>query len=174
MRVDARSVMIFRLSTTPGTTSCSSPEYRSSVFSRTMTRSTFSNRDRTWGRLETGRRFEYRSSAFRSPTLTLVNPSPTGVVTGPFNATLFRRTDAMSSSGSGEPDFSSAGTPASNGSQVIDTPAASMIDTTADVTSGPMPSPGINVIVWVMRRVYRHALPRTEAQGRQSRLGRGT
>ena len=40
MRVEARSVMIFRLSTTPGTTSCSRPEYRSSVFSRTMTRST--------------------------------------------------------------------------------------------------------------------------------------
>ena len=42
MRVDACSVMIFRLSTTPGTTSCSSPEYRSSVFSRTMTMSMFS------------------------------------------------------------------------------------------------------------------------------------
>ena len=40
MRVDARSVMIFRLSTTPGTTSCSRPAYRSSVFSRTITRST--------------------------------------------------------------------------------------------------------------------------------------
>ena len=32
--------MIFRLSTTPGTTSCSRPEYRSSVFSRKMARST--------------------------------------------------------------------------------------------------------------------------------------
>ena len=113
MRVDARSVMIFRLSTTPGTTSCSRPAYRSSVFSRTMTRSTFSNRERTLGRFATGRRFAYRSSAFRSPTLTLVKPSPTGVVTGPFSATLLRRTESMSSSGSGDPYFSRASTPAS-------------------------------------------------------------
>ena len=96
MRVEARSVMIFRLSTTPGTTSCSRPEYKSSVFSRTMTRSTCSKRDRTCGRLETGRRFAYRSSAFRSPTFTLVKPSPTGVVTGPFRATRLRRIDSSS------------------------------------------------------------------------------
>ena len=44
IRVDAFSVMIFRLSTTPGTIWCSRPAYRSSVFSRTMTRSTSENR----------------------------------------------------------------------------------------------------------------------------------
>ena len=55
--VDATSVMIFRLSTTPGTTSCSRPAYRSSVFSRTSTRSTCSNRDGMPARRRTGLRF---------------------------------------------------------------------------------------------------------------------
>ena len=109
MRVEAFSVMIFRLSTTPGTTSCSRPEYRSSVFSRTMTRSTFEKRLATPGRFETGRRFAYSSSALRSPTFTLVKPSPIGVVTGPLSATLFRRIDARSSSGSDAPDFFECG-----------------------------------------------------------------
>ena len=36
----------------------------------------------------------------RSPTLTLVNPWPIGVVTGPFSATLFRRIESSSSAGS--------------------------------------------------------------------------
>ena len=52
----------------------------------------------------------------RSPTFTLVNPSPTGVVTGPFSATLFFLIESSSSCGSGVPCFSSAETPASNGS----------------------------------------------------------
>ena len=39
----------------------------------------------------------------RSPTLTLVKPSPIGVVTGPLSATLLRRIESMSSSGSGWP-----------------------------------------------------------------------
>ena len=44
IRIDAFCVMIFRLSTTPGTTSCSRPEYRSSVFSRKMARSSARSR----------------------------------------------------------------------------------------------------------------------------------
>ena len=56
MRVDAFSVMIFRLSTTPGMISCSSPAYRSSVFSRTMIRSTSVKRLTMPGRFFTGRR----------------------------------------------------------------------------------------------------------------------
>ena len=65
------------------------------MFSRTITRSTPANRDGTPGRFHTGRRFAYRSSALRSPTLTLVKPSAIGVVTGPFSATLFRWIDSM-------------------------------------------------------------------------------
>ena len=37
----------------------------------------------------------------RRPTLTLVNPSAIGVVTGPFSATLLRWIESMSSTGSG-------------------------------------------------------------------------
>ena len=33
----------------------------------------------------------------RRPTFTLVNPSPIGVVTGPFSATLLRRIESSSS-----------------------------------------------------------------------------
>ncbi len=52
---------------------------------------------------QTGRRLAKRSSALRSPTFTLVNPPPTGVVTGPLSATLLRLIDSSSSSGSGVP-----------------------------------------------------------------------
>ena len=52
---------------------------------------------------QTGRRLAKRSSAFRRPTLTLVNPPPTGVVTGPLSATLFRSIESSSSGGSGVP-----------------------------------------------------------------------
>ena len=55
------------------------------------------------GMFHTGRRLANRSSALRRPTLTLVNPPPTGVVTGPLSATLFRSIESSSSAGSGEP-----------------------------------------------------------------------
>src|SRR6185503_7078785 len=84
------------------------------------------------------------------PTFTLVNPSPIGVVTGPFNATLFRRIESISSGGSALPVRSNASTPATWRSHSIDTPVALMMWRTASVTSGPMPSPGMSVIVWVL------------------------
>jgi hypothetical protein len=57
----------------------------------------------TDGMFQTGRRFANRSSALRRPTLTLVNPPPTGVVTGPLSATLLRLIESSSSSGSVDP-----------------------------------------------------------------------
>ena len=41
------------------------------------------------------------TSHVTSPTFTLVNPSPMGVVTGPFSATLLRRIESRSGAGSG-------------------------------------------------------------------------
>src|SRR5688572_5056454 len=155
--------MILRLSTTPGTITCSRPAYRSSVFSRTIIRSTFVQREATPGRFLTGRRFAYRSSALRSPTLTLVNPSPIGVVHGPLSATLFRVIESSSSAGSVWPVFSNAVTPASCRSQSIATPVASSTDVTAAVTSGPMPSPGINVSVCVVRGMVHPLAARGES-----------
>ena len=72
--MDAMRVITFRLVTTSRTTSCSSPEYRSSVFSRKITMSilTSENRVSTPGSDRTGRTFANRSSLFRNATLTLV------------------------------------------------------------------------------------------------------
>src|SRR5258707_963027 len=95
---------------------------------------------------QTGRRFANSSSAFRSPTFTLVNPPPTGVVSGPFNATLFRAIASSSVAGSVDPCFSTAEAPARCGSHSTSSPAVSRILTTALVISGPTPSPGISVM----------------------------
>ncbi len=81
------------------------------------------------------------------PTLTLVKPPPIGVVTGPLSATLLRRIESSSSSGSVAPCASSASTPARCDSHSTSRPAVSRILTTAPVTSGPMPSPGMSVMV---------------------------
>src|SRR6185436_21055126 len=74
-------------------------------------------------------------------------PVPTGVVTGPFSATLLRRIDSSTSAGNGSPKREIASAPTKYFSHSTSTPAHSMIDTTAAVTSGPMPSPGSSVIL---------------------------
>src|SRR5262245_59236282 len=115
-----------------------------------MIRSTLPNRLFTPGRFRTGRRFAYRSSALRRPTLTLVNPSAIGVVTGPFSATLFRLIDSSRSPGSEWPWRLNAMTPASWRSHSMSTPVAWKMRMTAAVTSGPMPSPGMSVTTCAM------------------------
>src|SRR6267378_663986 len=112
------------------------------------------------GMFQTGRRLAYNSSAFRRPTLTLVNPPPTGVVTGPLSATLFRRIDSSSSPGSVAPYCSTASTPAGYDSHSASSPAVSRILTTAPVTSGPIPSPGMSVIVCVKSIPFRSDVSR--------------
>ena len=90
----------------------------------------------------------------RNATLTLVKPVPTGVVIGPLSATLLRVIDASSSGGSVVPCSSTASAPALNVSHVGVNPVASTTRTTARVTSGPIPSPGMSVIVRVIAAIY--------------------
>ena len=56
-----------------------------------------------------------------------------------------------------------------NGSQAARRPAASSTWTTARVTSGPMPSPGMSVIGWVMGGRAIRGLPRRRRPGRPGR-----
>ena len=79
------------------------PWYRSSVFSRTITRSTPSCRVGTPGRDRAGRIAANRSRSCRSATLTLRNPVPTGVVIGPLIATRQSRIASSVCSGSSAP-----------------------------------------------------------------------
>src|SRR5580704_11325160 len=97
------------------------------------------------GRLRIGRKFAYSSNFWRSATLMLEKPPPTGVVTGPFNPTRVRSIDSITSLGMYSPCFSKASAPTANDSHSNFTPVASRIRTVARVTSGPMPSPGIRV-----------------------------
>ena len=70
---------------------------------------------------------------------------PTGVVMGAFRAQRVRRTLSIVASGSGVPQRSITSTPASCTSQLIFTPVASTQRRAAAASSGPTPSPVINV-----------------------------
>src|ERR1700738_166896 len=115
-----------------------------------MIRSTSGYRVGMWGRLRMGRKFAYSSNFFRSATLMLGNPPPTGVVTGPFNDTRVRSMDSINSLGMYSPDFLNASAPTANVSHSNFSPVASRMRTVALVTSGPIPSPGISVTLWVI------------------------
>src|SRR5215472_209503 len=115
------------------------------------------------GRLFTGRKFAYNSNFCRSATLIDENPSPTGVVTGPFSATRFCSIDSYSALGMYSPVFANASAPAANvchsNSTSVAAPAASKTLTTAPETSGPIPSPGINVTLCVLFAAISRLLP---------------
>ena len=75
----------------------------------------------------------------------LRKPVPTGVVIGAFRAQRVRRTLSSTASGSGVPSRSMTSTPASCTSHWIFTPVASTHRLAASASSGPTPSPVINV-----------------------------
>ena len=140
--------MSFRHSATPGVCMYSMPAYRSSTFSRTMTRSTPRPEYGVFtpGISRTGRTFAYVSNSLRSVTFALFSPNPTGVSSGPFNATRVRVIESIVSDGTpeGRP-FLKTSAPASCVSHSIGAPTASRIRWAAITHSGPIPSPGISV-----------------------------
>ncbi len=71
-----------------------------------MIRSTSGYRVGICGKFRIGRKLAYSSNFFRSATLMLGNPPPTGVVTGPFKPTRVRSIDSIKSLGMYSPDFS--------------------------------------------------------------------
>src|SRR6267143_3068104 len=98
-----------------------------------------------------GRKLAKSSKRFRSSTLMLEKPPPMGVVTGPFKPTRVRSIDSITSLGMYSLYFSKASAPTAKVSQSNFTPVASRMRTVALVTSGPMPSPGIRVTLWLIK-----------------------
>ena len=94
-----------------------------------------------------GRTLAYRSSVWRKVTFTDLKPLPMGVPMGPLRATRFFWIESSTSCGSVVPAFSATPAPALCTSQSMATPEASSTRWVAAHTSGPMPSPGINVMV---------------------------
>ncbi len=115
------SLLITSISSAVSGLPCSNsmPAYRSSVFSRTITRSIGSELkyERTPLYCLQGRMQANRPRACRKWTLMLRKPVPTGVVIGAFKAHLVRRTLSITASGSGVPRRSMTSTPASCTSQ---------------------------------------------------------
>ena len=153
MRSEPRWVIFWiRVAVSPSAeTFWPSPEYAPSVFSRTVIRSTpDGKRDLVFGKLLAGRTLAYRSKRLRNSTLIELKPSPTGVVSGDFNAMRFLRMESMVAAGSSSPCFSSAAKPASANSYCRPSCIASSTCRVASMISGPMPSPRMTVIVVVI------------------------
>ena len=104
--------MIFILCAVFSSICSSTPAYKSSVFSRTTTRSTLLNLVSIAGKFLQGLKLAYKSRAFLNCTLTERKPLPIGVVTGAFNATLFLIIESNTLCGSGVPSCSITSEPA--------------------------------------------------------------
>ena len=118
------------------------------MFSRTTIRSTPSKRVARPGIDFTGRTQAKRSSAWRRSTLALWNPSPIGVVIGPFRATPCCGSTFSTPRGRAVPYLAIISAARLDRCQSIRTPAAATTRTAASVTSGPMPSPGSRDTRW--------------------------
>src|SRR5437588_8511172 len=95
---------------------------------------------------------EYRSSSLRRSTLTERKPEPTGVVVGPLMPTPLRLIESSVRSGNGVPSSAYTSSPAGCSSQSNSTPVASSTRRVASTSSGPVPSPGMIVTLYAMRR----------------------
>src|SRR5260370_18585105 len=93
----------------------------------------------------TGRTLANRSNFLSNGTFTLVYRPATGVVTGPCNPTRVLFNDSSTGLMASGPSLTSKSPFNSTRSQLIATPVASTTRIAASATSGPMPSPGINV-----------------------------
>ena len=121
------------------------PVYRSSVFSLTIIKSTLEYLVFTPLYSLQGLKHAYKSRDILKRTLTDLNPLPTGVLIGPFMATLFFVIELKTWSGRTVPNLATASSPAICSSHSMSTPVASIHRLAARLTSLPMPSPGINV-----------------------------
>ena len=123
----------------------------------------------TPGISRTGRTFAYVSNSLRSVTLALFSPNPTGVSSGPFNATRVRVIESMVSAGTPEGSpFLKTSAPASCVSHSIGAPTASKIRWAATTHSGPIPSPGISVTGMVVFGVRSGSLGNLLGVGRHA------